>query len=241
MNNQGESMNDLVPGDEATPEAEVSDSEGDPLGTLKKEALIEGRLIAYLLLHEKSEILDAFFRIRSRGSIKPDEYWALARQTWIASDTIKLNNRPWEKVFSVRIRDRGRFLMNEKERASLAQLPRIVKVYFGLAGSKPSLSEINSGVLSWTMSKRVARNFARTQCELVNQHCELPSMKRRPYVVAGEIEKSKIIAYIGALGMREIIAFPGDVQSRSSELVSKPDFRGRLILERNATGRRTDR
>lgn len=134
-----------------------------------------------------------------RNRMGDEQFWSLAGHVWIDSENIYQHLAAWEGIFAD---DRpGReSMMDEEERDALANLPDTITVYRGTA----AVDQFGSG-FSWTLDRKRAEWFGR-------RFAGVGDNRDKPWLIQGEIEKSKVIAHFLGRGEQEIVAWPHDVQ-----------------------------
>lgn len=148
--------------------------------------LEDGKFAAALWLYERPYRMERFYEWRDR--MPDDVYWDLLGKVWTDSENL------WQYDYLLEIllrserpgRDK---MMNDREKAFLADLPDEFTIYRGHQGR-------NKAGWSWSLSHTKARWFAGRF-----QH-------KRAAVTKATVKKSAVIAYLGGRNEYEIVADP---------------------------------
>jgi hypothetical protein len=157
-----------------------------------EKAEAEGNWSAYIWWHERPWRLWAFLGIE-QGIEDDAEWWELLGTIWEDSENIHQNRGIWEDLF-LSPRPSREYLMDEEERAFLVGLPDSFLVYRGCSAAYTWEG------LSWTLDKDKALWFAHR------------FSKREGVVIAGEVKKQDVLAYLGGRGEKEILVHWSDVE-----------------------------
>jgi hypothetical protein len=151
-----------------------------------KEALEKKDYSRYIDLHERPYRLDALVECADFGLCGPD-FWRCVRDVWVDSENIHQSRGKWRKVW--RSQEPGmEECMDDNERAALADLPGLVRVWRGTTYQR-SIRDI-----SWTTDRDKARWFA-TRFTATNS-----------LVAEGTVAKTDIKAIFLQRGESEVIS-----------------------------------
>jgi hypothetical protein len=158
-------------------------------------------------LHEKPYRLRAFLSICERLSDRG--YWEALGGIWIGTENLHDDQEQWLGALTARRPGRARWLMDDADRATLAELGEEVTVYRGFA--RPG----GYRAPSWSLSRSRAEWFA--------SRAALTSPDRRGYLATTSLLKSRVLAYTNGRGEREIILDPATLQAVRVTTVSQPE------------------
>lgn len=152
-----------------------------------------------MFIHEKFFLVDAF----EQYSLEMDDetYWSLLADVWQHQEQVGVCHEIFTDLF-LSDRPQREKLMEDDERAALAQLPEQVTIYRGVTGDE------DEG-FSWTTDKRIAEWFASRAATTYT------FAKNNPLVMTGTVNRKDIVAYL--LEEKEVIVFPEYVYSTTSE------------------------
>jgi len=157
-------------------------------------------------LHEKPYRLRAFLSICERLSDR--EYWEALGNIWIETENLHEDQEKWLGALTARRPGRARWLMDDADRATLAELGEEVTIYRGFA--RPG----SYRAPSWTLSRSRAEWFA--------NRAALTSPDRQGYLATTRLPKSQLLAYTNGRGEREIILDPTTLQAVGVTTVPQP-------------------
>jgi hypothetical protein len=103
-------------------------------------------------LHEKPYRLSAFLSIS--GRLSDQEYWEALGSIWIGTENLHDDQEQWLGALTAHRPGRARWLMDDADRARLAELGEEVTIYRGFA--RPG----SYRAPSWTLSRSRAEWFA---------------------------------------------------------------------------------
>jgi hypothetical protein len=148
-------------------------------------------------LHEKPYRLGAFLSICDRLSDR--EYWEALGSIWIETENLHEDQAQWLGALTAHRPGRARWLMDDADRATLAELGEEVTIYRGFA--RPG----DYHAPSWSLSRSRAEWFA--------DRAALTSPDRRGYIAITRLLKSQVLAYTNGRGEREIILDPATLKA----------------------------
>ncbi len=162
--------------------------------------LAEANYLSYLTLVERPYRVGAFYKLMPLFT--DQQYWEWLGEIWIDAAFPFERLRKWKALFGSD-RSNRHLLMDEAERAALANMPDVLTIY---RGGK------NRDGLGWTLSEDVAKKFAFT------------FVGARPCnrVFEGTVPKSKVYAFLTGRNEQTIIVDPRfvTVQTNNLALVS---------------------
>jgi hypothetical protein len=158
-------------------------------------------------LHEKPYRLRAFLSICER--LSDQEYWEALGGIWIGTENLHDDQEQWLGALTTQRPGRARWLMDDADRATLAELDEEVTIYRGFA--QPG----GYRAPSWTLSRSRAKWFA--------NRAALTSPDRRGYLATTRLPKSRVLAYTNGRGEREILLDPATLQAVSVTTVPQPE------------------
>ncbi len=173
-------------------------------GIRRAEAERNWRKIVWL--HEKPYRLSAFLSIRERLSDR--EYWEALGSIWIETENLHDDQEQWLGALTSRRPGRARWLMDDADRATLAEFGEEVTIYRGFA--RPG----SYRAPSWSLSRSRAEWFA--------NRAALTSPDRRGYLATTWLPKSQVLAYTSGRGEHEIILDPATLRTVSVTAVLRP-------------------
>ncbi len=138
--------------------------------------------------------------------LPPKDYWEGVRDAWQDSERQPLTPADWKRLFTDPRPGRDEYLMNEEERAELAER---VPVYRGVN----AFNEIRG--ISWTLDRERAEWFA---LRFPDPDGEWP-----PMVIEATVLRHRIIALFQERQEAEVLAFPRYVYNRSWHHPAAPD------------------
>jgi hypothetical protein len=159
-------------------------------------------------LHEKPYRLRAFLSIRER--LSDQGYWEALGSIWIETENLHDDQEQWLGALTAQRPGRARWLMDDADRATLAELGQDVTVYRGFA--RPG----SYRAPSWSLSRSRAEWFA--------NRAALTSPDRRGYLATTRLPKSWVLAYTNGRGEREIILDPATLQAVRVTAISQPTW-----------------
>jgi hypothetical protein len=137
--------------------------------------------------HRPEYRLDAFLRYAEK--LTDEEYWRLASVVWGSYTFTSLSQlQQWISVLGSSRPGRSA-MMSEHERTEIGKLPTVVRVFRGFDYPNGQRG------YSWTLSREVARRFAR---DGINGGAQM--------VAEGEIDRDAIIALLLCNGEAEVVA-----------------------------------
>jgi hypothetical protein len=157
-----------------------------------EDALANGKWHTAVFIHERPYRVDALLRIVTEHGDAIDDatYWSLVGSVWVDSENVWQNRAEWDVVFhGLREHDEAHHMMDDDERATLAQLPDRIKVYRG------AVDQVNDDGLSWTLDEAKAQWFAR----------RFDRGLGTAVVVHGWVAKEDVLAYFSGRGESEIV------------------------------------
>ncbi len=157
-------------------------------------------------LHEKPYRLGAFLSIRER--LSDQEYWEALGSIWIGTENLHDDQEQWLGALTAHRPGRARWLMDNADRATLAELGEEVMIYRGFA--RPG----SYRAPSWSLSRSRAEWFA--------NRAALTSPDRRGYLATTRLPKSQLLAYTNGRGEHEIILDPATLQAVRVTTVPQP-------------------
>ena len=159
-------------------------------------------------LHEKPYRLSAFLSIRD--CLSDREYWEALGSIWIETENLHDDQEQWLGALTARRPGRARWLMDDADRATLAELSEVITIYRGFA--RPG----SYRAPSWSLSRSRAEWFA--------NRAALTSPDRRGYLATARLPKSQVLAYTNGRGENEIILDPATLQAVRVTAVSQPTW-----------------
>ena len=157
-------------------------------------------------LHEKPYRLRAFLSISEQ--LSDQEYWEALGSIWIETENLHDDQEQWLGALTAHRPGRARWLMDDADRATLAELGEEVTIYRGFA--RPG----SYHAPSWSLSRSRAGWFA--------SRAALTSPDRRGYLATTRLPKSQVLAYTDRRGEREIILDPATLQAVRVTAVLRP-------------------
>src|SRR5215475_3885651 len=162
---------------------------------LAKNYLAEKKWRSYIFLIERPYRLDALLKCAELG-LKGNEYWKAVSLVWIDTENVHQHLGKWKRIWSINPAMRE-LIMDEEERAALADLPNEITVWRGTKHQRG----ING--LSWTLEKDRAIWFAKRH--VLKRH--------KPRLVEGFVHKKHVLAYFLGRGEKEIVSMNVSVQN----------------------------
>lgn len=159
-------------------------------------------------LHEKPYRLGAFLSICERLSDR--EYWEVLGSIWIETENLHDDQAQWLGALTARRPGRASWLMDNADRATLAELGEVVTIYRGFA--RPG----SYRAPSWSVSRSRAEWFA--------SRAALTSPDRQGYLATTRLPKSRVLAYTNGRGEHEIILDPATLQAVRVTTVAQPTW-----------------
>jgi len=159
-------------------------------------------------LHEKPYRLGAFLSIREQ--LSDQEYWEALGSIWIETENLHDDQEQWLGALTAHRPGRASWLMDDADRATLAELGEEVTIYRGFA--RPG----SYRAPSWSLSRSRAEWFA--------NRAALTSPDRRGYRATTRLPKSRVLAYTNGRGEREIILDPATLRTVSMTTVPQPTW-----------------
>jgi hypothetical protein len=118
-------------------------------------ALAEKEWLTYIYLHERAYRAQALATIADKVT-DDEEYWLLLRDVWIDSENIwQWGTKNLRALLEADRPGRAEGLMDEMERANIAQMTQEVTIYRGYVGGRGTQKG-----WSWTLNPRKAEWFA---------------------------------------------------------------------------------
>ena len=173
-----------------------------------RRAEAERNLHKIVWLHEKPYRLSAFLSICERLSDR--EYWDALGSIWIGTENLHDDQEQWLGALTAQRPGRASWLMDDADRATLAQLGEEVTIYRGFA--RPG----SYRAPSWSLSRSRAEWFA--------NRAELTSPDRQGYLATTRLPKSQVLAYTNGRGEHEIILDPATLQAVRVTAIPQPTW-----------------
>jgi hypothetical protein len=173
-----------------------------------RRAVAERKWHKIVWLHEKPYRLRAFLSICERLSDR--EYWEALGSIWIGTENLHDDQEQWLGALTARRPGRARWLMDDADRATLAELGEEVTIYRGFA--RPG----GYRAPSWSLSRSRAEWFA--------SRAALTSPDRRGYLATTRLPKSRVLAYTNGRGENEIILDPATLQAVRVTAIPQPTW-----------------
>lgn len=179
---------------------------------MRAKKLRDGDYGDYLLTFGSHECFQPFLDIIPRLSDR--EYWQNLTQVWTRAEATLPDRKIWLRLFQSK-RPGREHLMNDDERASLAAMPNVIKLWRG-CGHESAI-----GGLSWTLNPERAAFFAGYACgprrqDLVGQ------TGTEPILVKATCRKSDVLAYFTHRKESEIVIHPDHVTYRRTSPAPAP-------------------
>ena len=159
-------------------------------------------------LHEKPYRLRAFLSICERLSDR--EYWEVLGGIWIGTENLHDDQEQWLGTLTAHRPGRASWLMDDADRARLAELGEEVTIYRGFA--RPG----GYRAPSWSLSRSRAEWFA--------SRAALTSPDRRGYLATTRFPRSQVLAYTNGRGEHEIILDPATLQAVRVTAIPQPTW-----------------
>ncbi len=173
-----------------------------------RRAEAEQNLHKIVWLHEKPYRLRAFLSICEHLSDR--EYWEALGSIWIETENLHDDQEQWLGALTAPRPGRARWLMDDADRATLAELGEEVTIYRGFA--RPGRYRAPS----WSLSRSRAEWFA--------NRAALTSPDRRGYLATTRLPKLQVLAYTNGRGEREIILDPATLQAVRVTAIPQPTW-----------------
>jgi hypothetical protein len=167
----------------------------------KERLLKEGRYFEFISLHSEPEFLAALQKVAKTPKLSSNDYWKIVRHAWALSKTPTLYSSMWMKIFQLNVESRQLF-MTPREYAWLYERPAVLNVYRGCIN--PTIPGI-----SWTTIKCLGRRYPKSPRLHGNAH-DFVALRTR-FLLEGQVEKEKVIAYLNGRGETEVIVPPDSV------------------------------
>jgi hypothetical protein len=175
-------------------------------GIRRAEAERNWRKIVWL--HEKPYRLSAFLSICEW--LGDQEYWEALGSIWIETENLHDDREQWLGALTAHRPGRARWLMDDADRATLAELGEEVTIYRGFA--RPG----SYRAPSWSLSRSRAEWFA--------NRAALTSPDRQGYLATTRVRKSRLLAYTNGRGEHEIILDPATLRTVRVTTVPQPSW-----------------
>lgn len=173
-----------------------------------RRAVAERNWHRIVWLHEKPYRLSAFLSIREQ--LSDQEYWEALGSIWIGTENLHDDQGQWLRALTARRPGRARWLMDDADRATLAELGEEVRIYRGFA--RPG----SYRAPSWSLSRSRAEWFA--------SRAALTSPDRQGYLATTRLPKSQVLAYTNGRGENEIILDPATLQAVRVTAIPQPTW-----------------
>lgn len=145
---------------------------------------------SYIWLHERPYRFDALNDVLAEVNVSDEDEHSLIRDVWIDSENVWQHFYAWVEIFSHEDLN-SEMLMTDKERARLAALPEVVRIYRG------ATLEMNEDGLSWTLDQGRAKWFA-----------ERFSHRGSAVVIHADVPRDQIVALLEGRSEDEVIVLP---------------------------------
>ena len=173
-----------------------------------RRAEAEQNLHKIVWLHEKPYRLGAFLSICEHLSDR--EYWEALGSIWIGTENLHDDQEQWLQTLTAHRPGRAAWLMDDADRATLADLGVELTIYRGFA--RPG----SYRAPSWSLSRSRAEWFA--------NRAALTSPDRQGYLATIRLPKSQVLAYTNGRGEHEIILDPATLQAVRVTAISQPTW-----------------